>query len=207
VLTTYLVLVSAVGVVTGSWTAQFLATAIRLGDLSAWLVRPCSTHLASLANNVAEKLVKCVLLAPLVGLLAGTVRDDLVLPSGAGRWLLFGAALLPAAGIAFCLDVLIGSLAFWFEDVAAVDRVRHLLSRTLSGALVPLALFPPELAGFLHAQPFRYIVSFPLEVLLGAVHGGVAYGVMMQLIWFGTLLAAAVLAWRLGLRHYRGAGA
>lgn len=46
-LTTYLLLVSLVTMLTTSWTARFLADSIRLGHLNAWLIRPCSTHLAA----------------------------------------------------------------------------------------------------------------------------------------------------------------
>jgi ABC-2 type transport system permease protein len=203
-LTTYLVLVSIVAMLTSSWTSGFLAESIRLGGLSSWLVRPCSTHLASLANNVGEKLVKLVLLVPLVAGLGIVFRSEVDLPSAASRWLAFRLALLMAGGMTFALDVVIGSLAFWFEDVSAMNRLRFLLSRILSGALIPLALFPAVFSGFLAAQPFRFMVSFPLEVLLGNPSSG---SFALQAGWFAAFLSAAVLTWRLGLRSYQGAGA
>ena len=49
-LTTYLILVSIVAMLTSSWTSTFLATSIRLGGLSSWLIRPCSTHLAHMMS-------------------------------------------------------------------------------------------------------------------------------------------------------------
>jgi ABC-2 type transport system permease protein len=203
-LTTYLVLVSIVAMLTSSWTSGFLAESIRLGGLSSWLVRPCSTHLASIANNVGEKLVKLLLLVPLVTGLGIVFRSQVELPLAAGRWLAFLVALLMAGGMTFTLDVVIGSLAFWFEDVSAVNRLRFLVSGILSGALIPLALFPSVLSGFLAVQPFRFMVSFPLEVLLGRPSSG---GFALQAGWFAAFLAAAVLTWRLGLRSYQGAGA
>jgi ABC-2 type transport system permease protein len=206
-LTTYLVLVSLVGLLTSSWTSSFLATSIRLGGVSSWLVRPCSTHLASLANNVAEKLVKLVLIVPMVAVLALQFRDDLALPGEGVQWLLFVVSVLLAAGMSFCLDVIIGSLTFWLDDIAAIDRLRTLLARTLSGAVIPLALFPSALQGFLAVQPFRFLVSFPLEVLLGRPSHGLLLGFVAQLAWFLGLLGLAVTVWRLGLRSYQGAGA
>jgi ABC-2 type transport system permease protein len=203
-LTTYLVLVSIVAMLTSSWTSGFLAESIRLGGLSSWLVRPCSTHLASIANNIGEKLVKLLLLVPLVIGLGVVFRSEVELPATADRWLAFLAALLMAGGMTFTLDVVIGSLAFWFEDVTAVNRLRLLVSGILSGALIPLALFPAVFAGFLAIQPFRFMVSFPLEVLLGNPSSG---GFALQAGWFATFLGAAVVTWRLGLRSYQGAGA
>ena len=206
-LTTYLILVSVVGLLTSSWTANFLATSIRLGGVSVWLIRPCSTHLAAMANNVAEKLVKLSVMIPLATIFGVTFRDELRLPADAVRWLLFVLSILLGAGISFSLDVLIGSLAFWFEDISAIDRARNLLARTLSGAVVPLALFPAALTGFLGLQPFRYLVSFPLEVLIGDPAGGLLLGFVNQTAWFGAFLAGAAVVWRTGLRRYQGAGA
>lgn len=203
-LTTYLVLVSLVTMLTSSWTSVYLAESIRLGGLSKWLVRPCSTHLNAIANNVGEKLVKLVLLIPLVAGLGIVFRDKVDLPPAAGRWLAFLAALLMAGAMAFTLDIVIGSLAFWFEDVTAVNRLRYLLSGILSGALIPLALFPAAFSGFLTIQPFRFMVSFPLEVLLGHPSAG---SFALQAGWLATFLGAAILTWRVGLASYQGAGA
>ncbi|TCM45218.1 ABC-2 family transporter protein [Kribbella sp. VKM Ac-2568] len=203
-LTTYLVLVSLVSMLTSSWTSGFLAAGIRLGELNSWLVRPCSTHVNGLANNVAEKLMKLTLLAPLAVALGLLFRDKVALPPPGLRWIAFLVALFMAAGMTFALDVVIGSLAFWFEDVSAIDRLRQLLARTLSGALIPLALFPAAFSGFLTAQPFRFMVSFPLEVLLGRPSDE---SYLLAVGWFTTFLGAAVVIWRIGLRNYQGAGA
>jgi ABC-2 type transport system permease protein len=203
-LTTYLVLVSVVSMVTSSWTSSFLADSIRLGGLSSWLVRPCSTHLNGIANNIGEKTVKLFLLIPLVAVLGIIFRNQVDLPSTATRWLAFVASLLLAGAMTYSLDIVIGSLAFWFEEVSAVNRLRFLLSGILSGALIPLALFPPMFAGFLDSQPFRFMVSFPLEVLLADPSAG-SYA--LQLGWTAVFVGAAVLTWRVGLRSYQGAGA
>lgn len=203
-LTTYLVLVSIVSMLTSSWTSGFLADSIRLGGLSAWLVRPCSTHLNGVANNIGEKVVKLTLLVPFVIVLGIIFRDQVELPASASRWFAFALALVLAGGMTYALDIVIGSLAFWFEDVAAVNRLRFLLSRILSGALIPLALFPSMFAGFLAVQPFRFMVSFPLEVLIGDPSGS---SFALQFGWFATFVGAAMVTWRLGLRSYQGAGA
>lgn len=203
-LTTYLVLVSLVNMLTSSWTSGYLAESIRMGKLSSWLVRPCSTHLANIANNLGEKLVKLLLAIPLATGLGLIFRSEVDLPPAAGRWLAFLVALVMAGGMAFALDIVIGSLAFWFEDVTAVDRLRFLVSGLLSGALIPLALFPAMFSGFLAVQPFRFMVSFPLEVLLGNPSAG---GFAWQVGWLAFFLGTAVLTWRLGLRSYQGAGA
>lgn len=206
-LTTYLVAVSLVTLLTSSWTSGFLADSIRLGTLSSWLVRPCSTHLAAIANNLAEKAAKLVVLVPMVAALGFLLRGSVELPQDPAQWLVCGLALVLGGTMAFALDVLVGSLAFWFEDVAGVDRLRLIVTRLLSGAIVPLAVLPASWQPFLVAQPFRYLVAFPLEVLLAPDAVATGTGLAWQVGWTVVLAATAATAWRVGLHRYQGAGA
>lgn len=205
-LTAYFVLVSVVNMLTASWTAFFLADSIRNGALNRWLIRPASTHLDAVANNAGEKVIKLVLIAPFIVVLALIFGDQLVLPDQAGRWVLFGLAVVVAAGMRLTLDIIIGSLAFWFEDVQGFIRAFAVIVPILSGAVVPLALMPTALVGVTQAQPFRFMLSYPMEVLLGEVSGGVPAGFAWQLGWLAVFVLVANAVWRLGMRSYSAAG-
>jgi viologen exporter family transport system permease protein len=82
-----------------------------------------------------------------------------------------------------------------------------LAARVLSGGIVPLALLPVALQGFLAVQPFRFMLSFPLEVLLGTTRGSVATGFAWQAGWLAVFAGGAAALWRVGLRGYQAAGA
>jgi ABC-2 type transport system permease protein len=166
-----------------------------------------STHVNGLANNVGEKLVKFAVLAPMVALLALVLGDRFALPAGLSHWLLAAVSLIMAGLMSFLFDIVLGGLGFWFDDVAGFLRARAVIIPLLSGAVVPLELMPDELAGVTLIQPFRYLVSFPLEVLLGDVSGGLLAGFGLQAGWLIIFAAGAALVWRLGIRTYSGAGA
>lgn len=200
----YFLLVSVVNMLTSSWTAFYLAESIRDGSLNRWLIRPASTHLDAVTNNIGEKVVKLVLIAPLIAVLALVFTDRFRLPADAERWLLFAVAVVLAAGLRLALDILIGSLAFWFEDVQGFIRAQAVITPVLSGAVVPLALMPADLAWLTALQPFRFVVSFPMEVLLTST---TLSGFVLQVGWVAIAVAAAAAVWRLGLRSYTAAGA
>ena len=207
-LVTYFVLLSVVRMLTGTWLAPYVAEEIRLGHLSPLLLRPAPYVASYLGNNIGEKVIKLPLLLPMVAALALAFRSDLRLPADPLVWLLFGLSLPLAAALAFLLDFAVGSLAFWLEDVEGLVRLKTLVGALLAGELVPLALFPIGLAGFLEAQPFRYTLSFPLEVLSGALPGpALARGFAWQLAYCAGLWAAYRLLWRFGLRRYGATGA
>ena len=107
----------------------------------------------------------------------------------------------------FSFDIIVGSLAFWWDDVTAVDRFRQMITLFLSGALIPLSVMPAAWGPFLAVQPFGYAVAFPIQTLLAPDTAGIRVGLAVQAAWVLLALATARLAWVRGLRRYSGAGA
>lgn len=206
--TTYFVLLSIVTMATSSWLTSFLASDIRLGKLSSWMVRPASLLLPFVANNVSEKIMKVCALAPMIGLLWWVFHDSMNVPAGLSRMALFAISIALAAVLVFTIDILIASLAFWMDDVSALHQARQLSANVLSGSIVPLALMPDWSRDFIDNQPFRYTVSFPVEILAGHLsRAELLTGIGVQL---GYVLAFGVLArlvWAAGTRAYSAVGA
>jgi ABC-2 type transport system permease protein len=204
---TYYVLLGVVAMLTGTWGASFLADDIRLGSLSKWLLRPSPFIAHWIGNNVGEKVIKLPLILPLVGLVALAFRADLRLPADPRAWLLFALCLPLAAAIAFLLDYVTGLSAFWIQDIKSLDRVRRLVGAFLAGQFVPLALFPPGVLPLVEALPFRYTLSFPLEVLTGSLSAeATARGLLWQIGYCLGLWACYRILWRFGLRSYTAPG-
>ncbi|NYE69861.1 ABC transporter permease [Microlunatus parietis] len=206
-LNSYFLLVAVVNMLTSSWTAWFLADMIRNGTLNKWLIRPASVHLDGFANNLGEKTIKLMLLVPLVLIMVVLVPGGLPLPATPARWLLFALAIGVAMAISYIFDIARGSLAFWFEDVQGFNMAISIMTPVLAGVVVPLALMPPEISGITLWQPFRFMVSFPMEVLLDRVPGGLVFGFAQQAGWLIVFAVVALVVWRRGLRSYSAAGA
>ena len=206
-LTTYFVLLSVVSMLTSSWISGFLAEEIRLGRLSTWVIRPGSTHLNGIANNLSEKLIKTVPLAPMVGIVWWFFRDSFALPSDPTTWSLFAVSVVAAAVMVYAMDVMVGALAFWLDDITGIDRARGLLSVIFRGQLVPLALMPAWSQGFIDVQPFRFTLSFSLELLVADLATSeVASGMVLQLVYPVLTVLAARWLWRRGIRSYSAVG-
>jgi ABC-2 type transport system permease protein len=204
---TYYVLLGVTSMLTDSWIAPYVAQDIRLGTLSPWLLRPAPVMLGQIANNIGEKIVKLPLILPLAILTALLFWSDLRPPTDPRAWALYLLCLPLAAATQFLLDYAIGSLAFWIHDVTGLQRVKALFSAFLAGRYVPLALFPAWAQGQLEAQPFRYTLSFPLEVLTGALGPDALWrGFAWQALYPLVLALLCRLIWRHGLRTYSASG-
>lgn len=205
---TYYLVLAIVRTLVSTWHSEYLAMAIRQGELNAWLVRPGSYLTNLLANNFSEKVVKIMVLVPMIGVIWFFYRDAFAIPGDITRWLLFSLAMIGAFVLEFCLSTTIGSLGFWMSENSGIARSRQVVAMALSGELVPLALYPAWASTFLDWQIFRFTMSFPIEVLLmDPSSRELALGFLLQFVWLWAVVALCRFAWQRGLRAYSAVGA
>lgn len=91
------------------------------------------------------------------------------------------------------LYTLIGFIAFVCFEVWAFERLLEDTIRFLSGSFLPLALFPDWLKSVSVFLPFRFLFSFPIEILLGKIAAGEIWtNMVIMILWI--LGAGGVLA-------------
>ena len=207
-LVTYFVTRALVSTFVISWLVHLVPDNIREGHLSVRLLRPVTPLAHFIGDNLGQKAVRLLLLAPITLAALLVFGAELRLPHAPLTWVLFALAVALAAAVAFLLDMVVTSLSFWLTDVWGIESAFRLGERFLDGGLIPLALFPPWLLGVARVQPFRYTLSFPLEILTGSLPPDqVLPGFAWQVGYVVSLYALYRLEWRYGLRAYSSAGA
>jgi viologen exporter family transport system permease protein len=191
---------------TFTWVMHEFEYRVRQGQLSPLLLKPLHPIHGDIAENVTYKVLTSVVLIPALALLAWAFRPAL----HPEPWMV--AAFLPAVVLAFFLRFLSGwtlALAgFWTTRVEAINQVYYLAMLFLSGQMVPLSLLPGPVQALAAALPFRWMVAFPVELLLGRVTPEATLaGYGIQLAWLALHGAAATVVWRSGLRRYAAVGA
>jgi ABC-2 type transport system permease protein len=112
-----------------------------------------------------------------------------------------------AAAVSFLLDFLLGLTAFWIQDIDGLIQAKALVGSFLAGQVIPLAFFPSEFSAFLQFQPFRYTLSFPLEIVLGDLSKTqMILGFACQAGYCVLLWLAYRIVWSRGLRQYSSVG-
>jgi viologen exporter family transport system permease protein len=77
----------------------------------------------------------------------------------------------------------------------------------LSGQVAPLSLFPFPVQVAATLLPFRWVIGFPVELLLGRLTLGEALvGFAAQGVWLVLSLALLKIVWRAGVRQYSAVG-
>jgi len=97
---------------------------------------------------------------------------------------------------------------FWITRSLSVNDAWFFTYSLASGYLVPLDLFPPVVRDILWFLPFRYTMSFPVELLMGRLKvAEILPGIVIQWAWVGALYALNRWVWHRGLRRYSAVGA
>jgi len=194
-----------VRLLTGSWVVWELTMEIRQGVLAMRLLRPLHPLIAYSAENLAAVPLRGIVAIPVLSILLWAARSQL--GHDPLLWLLLPPALFGAWLLTFLVMALIGTLALYVESAASLFEAWLGISAVLSGYLIPLDLFPQAVQRVALALPFRFLLSFPVELMLGKhppAHALLLLGA--QWVYVAAALVATNLVWRAGLRRYSAYG-
>lgn len=179
--------------------ANTVAESIYSGELAITLARPFRVWWLPLAQLLSSAAIALAVVSPLA--VAAIFLTQIALPTlGA-----FAAAFLLSAFLQFWFFYLIGSLAFWMERIRGVIYGISLALGILSGALVPLRLFPETVQTLLGYTPFPYFLYYPVDILLHP-EAITTRATLVLLGWSIALPIAALMLHRRGLKHFTGHG-
>jgi ABC-2 type transport system permease protein len=200
----YLVLI-LVNQLTYSQTNWTVGDVIRSGDLNPWLLRPMPPLYQALSSEVAGKVVYMIFVIPVTAVLALILRPEW---HASPRDLL---AFVPALALAWALRFFWGYglalLAFWATRADALLAVQDGLIFLLAGQVAPIPLLPGAMRMVARVLPFRYMISFPVEILSHRLDdGALLSGFAWQTGWLALALVVSRAVWRKGLRRYTAVG-
>jgi ABC-2 type transport system permease protein len=202
----YFIVLMLVNQFTYTWIVYEFEYRVREGTLSFALLKPVHPIHSDIADNVSSKLITLPIMILIAAGLAVVFHASISLTPWAIA--LFIPALLLAFVVRFLIEWTLALAAFWTTRVGAINQTYFVLMLFLSGQIAPLALLPSPVQVVAGILPFRWMIGFPVELLLGRLTLVEALtGLGAQVAW---LLAGFVLlriVWRAGLRVYSAVGA
>lgn len=195
-----------VRLLTGSWVVWDMVFEIRQGEIAMRLLRPVHPFLAYAAENVAALPLRALVALPVAVVALAWLGAD-QLSSDPLAWAFVPLSIAGAWLITFFAMAAIGSLGFFWESTLSVYDLWLGLFFVFSGYTVPLELFPPEIGAAIEWLPFRFLLSFPVEVMLGLVdRSAMVTGFVAQWLYVVLFALVAQAIWRAGLRRYAAYG-
>ena len=203
--TAYYLCALLVRLMTGAWVVWELTMDIRQGTFALQLLRPINPLWQRSADNLAAIPMRGIVALPVVGILLWLARGEL--SHDPLQWLLLCPALMGAWLLYFLVQASIGTLALRFESASSLFDAWLGFSNILSGYLIPLDLFPRAVREVALFLPFRFQLSYPIELMLGRWSRGEALELLAaQWAYVALFLMITRFAWRSGLRHYAAYG-
>ncbi len=202
----YFTVLMVVNQLTFTWHFFEFEWRIRNGFFSPLLLRPVHPVHTDVAENLTFKLLTFTLVVPVALFLV--VSFNARIEPEAWQALAFIPALVLAMLLRFIIEWTFGLIAFWITRMGAVLQAYFVFVLFLSGQVAPLELFPPVVQYLAAVLPFRWMVAFPVELLLGRVAPADALiGFGAQAAWIVIGLVLLRFGWRAGIRRYGAVGA
>jgi ABC-2 type transport system permease protein len=205
----YYLLVPVIQNLTNSRNIFRFTMAIRDGSLSRDLLKPYPTPLIFAIETVASNSVQLLYLVPGTAICMFVFKSRLPAIEPGGQILLLSVVAI-AGG--FLLKMLVSAaislLGFWIENVTTLNLVLNGgIWALFGGMIVPVATFPDSIRTIAGYLPYRYMLSFPIEILSGHLNGAeIAFGFKVVMIWLVLFLLLCKFIWRRGLMAFTAYG-
>ncbi len=202
----YFIVLMLVNQFTYTWIMYEFEYRVREGILSFALLKPVHPIHSDIADNVSSKLLTLPVMILIAAGLTALFHASISPPPWAIA--LFIPALLLAFLVRFLLEWTLALAAFWTTRVGAINQTYFVLMLFLSGQIAPLTLLPSSIQVVAEILPFRWMIGFPVELLLGRLTLAEALiGLGAQAAWLLVSFVLLRIMWRTGVRNYSAVGA
>lgn len=181
---------------------------IKNGDIAlSVLSKPISNFLNYFFMEIGWHLISSVVGLATSLLLAYYFRNNLALSFALVNFLFFLLAVILGILLTFTMSMNMGLLAFWFTEVGALESFFWMGRSMLGGASLPISFIPGSFQIVVKLLPFRYLFSFPLEILFNKVSLGETFlGFLVAAFWLTTFFFIYRLMWKRGRKVYSAYG-
>lgn len=176
---------------------------IKEGKFSTFLVQPMSYLPYRLSSYFGQKLPGFVMILVILALLLGGLTVFWGLPLEFGRILIFLLTIILATVLNFVIFYCFSAIAFWIIEIGFLFEGIRIVTILLSGGIFPLEVFGTRFVQVMNLLPFKYTVSYPINILNGKLAtGDIASGMVIQGVWIVISLGIANVLWREGGKRY-----
>jgi len=180
---------------------------VKMGKFSRFLVQPVGYFQYRLCSFFGNKLPGLSMILGILVFVLGGLSVFWGVSFQFSRILVFLVTLVLAITLNFLLFYSISAISFWIVEVGFLFEGIRITMVLLSGGIFPLEVFGERFLQVVNLLPFKYTVSFPVNVLNGKIDpAGIPLGILVQCLWIIIFLGVSNLLWRVGSRRFVAVG-
>ena len=184
-----------------------LISLIRTGKVARYLVRPVNLMMVNFSRIISWKVFNFISSIFGITLIVTLFRINIEFPTSIASVLIFIPFFIFAIIIHFLIFYTIAMVAFWMDEVWGISFVVRVFAEVAAGTFIPLTLFAPGWQRLFNLLPFKFIVSVPVNVLMGRMqYFEIFSNLAGALFWILLLAGCATLLMHRGLKHFSAVG-
>jgi ABC-2 type transport system permease protein len=174
---------------------QEMAYEVIEGKIAMDFIKPVSIQWMWICRAMGESAFRLGLLTLPTAIVVGLVFP-VQRPSSMENFLLFMLGVIGSFFLMGAVNFMIGTCAIPLKSILALIRAKYWLIELLSGLLIPIAFFPPQLQKIMAWLPFEHIANTPLQIYLGKLDRAHALDALAtQWMWVAVLMFLAHVWW------------
>jgi ABC-2 type transport system permease protein len=190
-----------------TWYIHFnISHTVRNGDFSNYLTKPLPPLLNIIFEEMGWKVIRFVVHLPLIIFIAFFLTTWL--SSGAYYFnLQFLLSIVLGSIISLLISACFGTLSFWLTDLGGLLSFYFFIHFIFNGEMAPLSTYPLWFQSLANILPFRYLLSFPLEIFFGRLSPDlILQGFLVSFLWITILYLLNRFLWKIGLVNFQAYG-
>lgn len=188
------------------YSSTNLSEEIRLGKISTYLIYPFSFWKHHFCVFAAFEFIQLVIATITIGILSYSGIIDIATVADLSHIAIGMVYGIAVAMCWFSIQFLLGIFGFWLEETWVLRVLFITVGNFLSGAIIPLDLYPEWLQSSLTYTPFPYLTYVPVKILMGQYEGSVGFAFAIVGFWTVVTTLAGRFVWQRGVRLYTAAG-
>jgi ABC-2 type transport system permease protein len=204
---TYVLIGNLCAVAVRNFLPSYIARDINEGRLSMFLVRPIPYIKYIFLNELGRAFLSTFISFISQVVITLFFLDKVILNSDLKYLGLVVLMVFFAFIIELLIGFLIGTIAFWTDEIDGIQATIDRVKRFFSGGYFPLTLLPITLSTASMYLPFQYSFFAPAALYLKKMdfQQGV-HGVIIQMAWIVLLCIILNFVWKQGLKRYEATG-
>ncbi len=205
----YYLLVMLIGKIASDFTMENGIREMINGKFSNFLIKPFNYLLEYAGRNLGNNIVRFMLFIPIfiIGVFILSANNLWVCKFNFLRFVFFAFSLV----IAFIMNFLLGNIfslpALKIKEMDGIRIFYYNTASMLSGEFIPIVFLPSFGQYLLKILPFRYTLSFPVEILLDEIDGfGILCGFLISIFWIVILFFVYKVILKHFIKYYEAEG-
>ncbi len=187
---------------TSHWT---VGDNIYNGTFSHWLLRPMHPIFEAISTDLAVKVITVPFVLIFTVIIA--IFLNIKLAFEVQYIPLFILALVFAQILRFMVAYTIAIGALITTKISSLLSINDTMIFLLAGKVVPTILLPGVIQDISKVLPYRYMLGFPIEILLGLLSKReIIMGLIIQCVYIVIICIIHQIVWKRGLKKYTAYG-